>query len=79
MREAVRSFHSFLPPLERGGGTPKGRDGEVLVLRLLLSLCQQLEDLDGVGCRTFSDLIAAAIPQKTCGFPGTPMQWILPE
>lgn len=41
---------------------------------LLFSLCQQHQNLDGISCRALSDLIAAAIPPKTCGFPGTPMQ-----
>lgn len=60
-------------------GKPKRPVWEIPEKDGSLALCQQHQDLDGIGCSAFTHLIAATIPQKTCGFPGTPMQSILPE
>ncbi|MBQ4578845.1 MAG: hypothetical protein IJA84_07280 [Clostridia bacterium] len=48
-------------------------------MQFLLTLCQQLQDLYGVGGSALSDLITAANPPKIYDFSGTPMQWILTE
>ena len=55
-------------------GKPKRPVWEIPEKDGSLALCQQHQNLDGVGCRTLTHLIAAAIPPKNYVFSGTPMQ-----